>query len=206
MRTNPTLAISAASLLLGVQPAGALSPETTCENIKLRAAGAYARCLARAATEANAVGGEPFAPAIMRCDARFDRAFERAEADGACRTAGGPATLRGPIRGQMEDTLATATTGPGCPSTPAFDQDTSTYTCTLKSGSAIDLAAIVTQIGSDEVTDDRSSGSKPGVRMAGPATPATAAPEGAAATPRSPPRSTTCSSSSGSPSSTITSE
>jgi len=154
MRINPTLAISAASLLLGVQPAGALSPETTCENIKLRAAGAYARCLARAATEANAVGGELFAPAIMRCDARFDRAFERAEAKGACRTAGGPATLRGPILGQMEDTFATSTTGPGCPSTPVFDQDSSTYTCTLKSGSAVDLAAIVTQIGSADVTDE----------------------------------------------------
>lgn len=154
MRLALILTSGAAWVLLWASPAGALSPDTSCENAKLRAAGAYARCLARAAKHANTTGGELSDAAIGRCDAHFDRAFARAEANGACRTAGGPATLRGPILGQMDDTFATTTTGPGCPSTPVFDQDTSTYACTLKSGSAIDLAAIVTQIGSGDVTDD----------------------------------------------------
>jgi hypothetical protein len=155
MRSNIILVGGAAwVLLLWASPAGALSPDTSCENTKLRAAGAYAKCLARVARNANTTGGELSEAAIGRCDAHFDRAFERAEANSACRTAGGPATLRGPILGQMEDTFATTTTGPGCPSTPSLDQDTSTYACTLKSGSAIDLAAIVAQIGSGDVTDD----------------------------------------------------
>ncbi len=164
MRTSLILTSAAAAALLWVspasaaspeaRPASALSPETSCENIKLRAAGAYAQCLAHAAKAANASELDLAEAAIGRCDAEFDRAFERAEAGGACRTAGGPATLRGPIRGQLEKTLAAAKAGPGCPSTPAFDEDTSTYTCTLTSSSAVDLAAIVTQIADSDVTDD----------------------------------------------------
>jgi hypothetical protein len=55
--------------------------------------------------------------------------FERAEATGACRTAGGPSSLRGPIRGQMTETLEATTAGPGCPTTPVRDGET--YVCTL---------------------------------------------------------------------------
>ena len=57
-------------------PASALSPETACENGKLRAAGAYAECLARAASTANAVGGELDDAPVERCNDRFDRVFE----------------------------------------------------------------------------------------------------------------------------------
>jgi hypothetical protein len=153
MRSNLILIGSTASVLLWASPGSALSPETSCENAKLRAAAGYYRCLTRAAKEANAAGGELSDAAIEHCDARFDRAFEWAEATGACSTAGGPATLRGPIRGQVEDTLASVAAGSGCPSTPAFDQDTSTYTCTPTSGSAVDLAAIVMQIADPDVTN-----------------------------------------------------
>jgi hypothetical protein len=165
MRTSLILASGAVAALLWVSPALArstLSPETSCENGKLHAAGAYAECVARAASAANAVGGELDDAWIERCNDRFDRAFERAEANGACRTAGGPATLRGPIRGQIEETLAAVTSGPGCWEKPYTSLGY--YVCLLNayngggSRSAIDLAAIVSQInssyGAGSVTDD----------------------------------------------------
>ena len=150
MRSALILAGCAASALLWSGPALALSLETACENAKLRAAGTYARCLARAARDANATSDDLSAEAIEHCDERFDRMFERAEATGACRTAGGPATLRGPIRGQMTETLESTTAGPGCPTTPVRDGET--YVCTLTKGSAVDLAQIVTQIDQPDVT------------------------------------------------------
>ena len=133
-------------------PSEARSTETGCENAKLRAAGAYARCLAHAAQSSNNEQHVLSPDGIERCNVRFDHSFNRAEAYGACRTAGGPATLRGPILRQAQETLAATTSGPGCPSTPTFDEDTSSYTCTLKSGSAIDLAAVVSQIDDPQVT------------------------------------------------------
>ena len=84
-----------------------------------------------------------------------------AEAHGACRTAGGPATLRGPIRGQIEDTLAVVKSGPGCPEIPYLSLNT--YVCVLNSSfggsrSAIDLEAVLRQIkarwGPGSVTDN----------------------------------------------------
>jgi len=167
MQTNLILASGAAAALLWVSPALArptLSPKTSCENGKLHAAGAYAECLARAASAANAIGGELDDAAIGRCDERFDRAFEWAEANGACRTAGGPATLRGPIRGQIEETLAVVKSAPGCWETPYTSL--SAYVCIINSSSsngggsrsAIDVAKIVSQInsryGAGSVTDD----------------------------------------------------
>ncbi len=155
MQTNLILASGAVAALLWVSPALArptLSPETRCENGKLHAAGAYAECLARAASAANAIGGELDDAAVGRCNDRFDRVFEWAEANGACRTAGGPATLRGPIRGQIEETLATVKSGPGCPR--PLSSNINAYTCLLTSSSAVDLAAIVTQINNPQVTDD----------------------------------------------------
>jgi hypothetical protein len=172
MRTNLILASGAVAALLWVSSAGAgspeagpalaLSPETSCESAKLLAAGAYAECLAHAASAANAVGGELDDAAIEPCNARFDRAFERAEANGGCRTAGGPATLRGPIRRRMEETLAAVTSGPGCWERPYTSLNT--YVCQINafngggSRSAIDLAAMASQInlyfGSGSVTAD----------------------------------------------------
>ena len=156
MRNNLILASGAVAALLWVSPAAALGFETICENAKLRAASHYFQCLTYAHKRASA-HGEELSDAVARCDERFDRAFERAEADGACRTAGGPATLRGPIRGQIEETLAAVKNGPGCPTPITFDRDTSTYACRvvgLTSSSAVDLAAIVTQIDDPNVTDD----------------------------------------------------
>ncbi len=134
--------------------AGAIDSTTRCENAKLQAAGTYAECLVQAAKRANLKGDELTDARIEHCDEQFDRAFERAEADESCRTAGGPATLRGAIRGQLEETFGLATTAGGCASTPSFDQDTLSYTCTLTSGSAVDLSAIIEQINDAQVTAD----------------------------------------------------
>jgi hypothetical protein len=150
MRSSLVLGGCCAAALLSSDPAHALSLETTCENIKLRAAGGYARCLARAAKQANSTGSDLTDEGIERCNQRFDRVFEWAETIGTCRTAGGPSSLRGPILGQTMATLAATTAGPGCPSTPVADGDT--YVCTLKTGSAVDLAEIVAQIGVPDVT------------------------------------------------------
>jgi hypothetical protein len=79
MRSSVILAASAASVLLWASPGSALSPETTCENAKLRAAARYHQGLVRAHKGANPQGSEPSAHALARCDERFDRAFERAE-------------------------------------------------------------------------------------------------------------------------------
>ena len=134
--------------------AGAIDSTTRCENAKLQAAGTYAECLVQAAKRANLKGDELTDARIEHCDEQFDRAFERAEADESCRTAGGPATLRGAIRGQLEETFGLATTAGGCASTPSFDQDTLSYTCTLTSGSAVDLSAIIEQINDAQITAD----------------------------------------------------
>jgi hypothetical protein len=144
MRSSLVLAGCCAAALSWSGSVDALSPETTCENIKLRAAGGYARCVARAAREANATGADLSDEAVERCNRRFDQVFEFAEAIGTCRTAGGPSSLRGPILGQMTETLAATTTGPGCPSAPVLTGDT--YVCTLTSASAIDLAEVLAQI------------------------------------------------------------
>jgi hypothetical protein len=150
MRSALVLAGCAVRLLLWAGLALGLSLETACENAKLQAAGAYARCLARAARDANATSDDLSAEAIEQCDERFDRMFERAEATGACRTAGGPSSLRGPIRGQMAETLEATTAGPGCPTTAVRDGET--YICTLTKNSAVDLAQIVAQIDEPDVT------------------------------------------------------
>ena len=149
-RSAFTSAGCAAAALLWAAPAQALSSETICENIKLHAAGRYAGCVARAAQHANSAGSEIDEAAIQRCNERFDRAFEWAEASGGCRTAGGPSPLRSPILGQMTDTLTTTTAGPGCPQAPVLNGQQ--WSCTLTSGTSVDLASIVAQINAEGVT------------------------------------------------------
>ena len=112
----------AALALLWLAPAAARSPETTCEDLELRAAGVYAVCLTRAARHANATGREVSERDIARCDERFDRLVARAEAFGACHTPGAPATLRNPVRWQLEDTLATVTDSGACPNSITYDE------------------------------------------------------------------------------------
>ena len=90
--------------------------ESRCEYEKVIAAGSYSRCLTKAIAHALVRGLEPSERAISRCDEDFDDAFARAEEDGECRTAGGPATIRGPIRAQVETMTADVSAGPGCPS------------------------------------------------------------------------------------------
>lgn len=160
MRIRLILASSAAWVLLWASPGHAFESETACANAKLRAAAQYSQCLIRVFQQADARGDEasehgdePSVDAIARCDERFDRAFERAEADGACRTPGGASTLREPLRAQMEtlaDNLLAATSCANLVITPG-----DVATCAInKTMSAIDLAAVVNQLSGLGVTDD----------------------------------------------------
>jgi hypothetical protein len=131
------------------------SPESVCEKKKVLAAGTYYQCLAHALAVKR--DGTLVLPeiAISRCDKAFDEAFARAEARERCRTAGGPSTLRGPIRAQAQDTAEVVTSGPGCPSGNLTVKSQETATCRVStSASAIDLAAIVTQLSAQGVSMD----------------------------------------------------
>jgi hypothetical protein len=150
MRPAFLLASGAAMVLLCTSPGRALSFETTCESAKLRAAARYSHCLIRA-SDVNAGEAEPSEDAIARCDERFDRAFEQAEADGACRTPGGASTLREPIEAQVRVTTRNLATTPNC----TTSSETNTAVCALdKTTSALDLAALVEELSGFGVTDD----------------------------------------------------
>jgi hypothetical protein len=160
MRFNLILASSAASMLLWASPAGAgsskagpasaLSPATICENAKLRAAGTYASCLMRVLTEANAQGHDASEGEFARCDAGFDRAFEHAEAGGACHTPGGASILREPIKAQILATAGHLATMANC----TIADDGGMAVCQLdKDTSAVDLAALVDRLSQFGVTD-----------------------------------------------------
>ena len=115
-----------------------------CEQAKLRAAGEYVECilplLGQNSHSSRGRRGDP----ISQCDAQFDRSFAQAEAGGACHTAGGPAALRGPLRAQAERTAGVIADESGCQN---LQIDGNTAVCTLDtSTSAVDLAAIITQI------------------------------------------------------------
>jgi hypothetical protein len=153
MRSSLILAGSTAWVLLWASPGSALSPETTCENAKLGAAARYHQCLVRAHTGANAQGSEPSEHALARCDERFDRAFERAEASAACRTPGGASTLREPLKAQVQTLVDNLTAETSCGTLTINPGETAT--CTVnKNSSAIDLATVVDQLSAFGVTDD----------------------------------------------------
>ena len=139
--------------LLWVSTAEALSFETACENAKLSAAARYHQCLTRAYKKANAHGDEPSEEAIARCDERFDRGFERAEASGACRTPGGSSSLREPLKAGVQQLVDNLMAGTGCADLTIDPGGVAT--CSVnKTISAIDLAAVVDQLSEFGVTDD----------------------------------------------------
>jgi hypothetical protein len=151
MRSYLILVSSAAWVLLWASPGSALSPETTCENAKLRAAAGYHRCLIRAHKEANAHGDEPSEHALARCDERFDRAFERAEGAGACRTPGGSSTLREPLKAEVQTLADNLMAGTSCAELAITAGEVATCAVS-KTTSAIDLAAVVQQFSTFGVT------------------------------------------------------
>ena len=114
---RPSLFVTSGALmaLLWVSTAEAFSLETACKDDMLRAASHYHLCLTRAHKKANVLGGAPSEEAIARCDQRFDRAFERAEASGLCRTPGGSSTLREPPIPDWPTCSAAPTTRPDNP-------------------------------------------------------------------------------------------
>lgn len=131
------------------------SAKTVCEKQKVLAAGRYYQCLVRALAVARDGAFKLPEIAISRCDKAFDQAFARAEAGGRCRTAGGPSTLRGPIRGQTQDMAENVASGPGCPSGNLTVKSQETATCRVSTkASAIDLAAIVSQLSAQGVSMD----------------------------------------------------
>jgi hypothetical protein len=152
VRLGVIAAGSALVALLGASPGHALSPESACENAKLAAAARYDQCLFRAFKAANARGEEALSEdARARCDDRFDRAFEQAEASGACRTPGGASTLRAPIEAQVLATVGSLTPTADC----TIVDDEGIAVCQLDKGtSAVDLAALVDQLSDLGVTDE----------------------------------------------------
>ena len=153
MRPSLFVTSNALMALLWASTAEALSFETACENAKLSAAARYHQCLTRAYKRANPHGDEPSEEAIARCDERFDRGFERAEASGACRTPGGSSTLREPLKAGVQQLVDNLMAGTGCADLSIVPGDVAT--CSVnKTISAIDLAALVDQLSDFGVTDD----------------------------------------------------
>jgi len=145
---------SAGPALAGMKT-GKPSFDNRCESQKLDAAGKYYQCLVKAITHAHIRGQEANEEALAFCDDVFDKAFDRAEAHEECRTAGGSATIRGPIRVQAEAMAESVMAGPGCPSGNLTVHTDETATCKVSTTlSAIDLAAIAAQINDMGVTVD----------------------------------------------------
>jgi hypothetical protein len=103
MRSKFILTSGLAAVLLWSFNANA-EQETACVNAKLSTASRYTQCMIRAFNEANVRKHEP-SEDIVRCDEKFDRAFERAEAHGGCHTAGGASPVRDSIKEQVLSTF-----------------------------------------------------------------------------------------------------
>ena len=127
-------------------PGSNISSAAICEDRKLRAAGEYVECVLRPQRQKVERNRGRRVDPLAGCDQQFDRAFELAEKAGACRTAGGPASLRGPLKAQAERTEKVIATGAGCQKIGIVDSG-KLAVCTLDtSTSAIDLAAVIAQI------------------------------------------------------------
>jgi len=139
-----------ASFSVPAHAKAAPSPKTLCENTKLRAASTYTSCLLHAITKANTQEDDPSQDNIALCDERFDRAFEQAEAGGACHTPGGASTMREQIRTQVMRTVHTLAAGMTCTASPG-----NVAVCQVDKGvSALDLATVVQQLSGYGVTDN----------------------------------------------------
>jgi hypothetical protein len=150
-----------AVLVVASVEANALSRETraqisaahACEAAKLEATSVYHRCLTRALNHATVEDREVTDHDSAHCDRRFDRAFERAEASGACRTPGGASTVREPLKAQVQMLVDNLMAETGCANLTIVPGDIAT--CTVnKTTSAIDLAPVVDFLSTFGVTDD----------------------------------------------------
>jgi hypothetical protein len=107
----------------------------------------------RAHKGANAQGSEPSEHALARCDERFDRAFERAEASAACRTPGGASTLREPLRAQVQRLVESVLATSACADLTVTLSESAVCTVS-KTTSAIDLAGVVDELSQYGVTEN----------------------------------------------------
>ena len=155
MGTRFVLLSSILSVLLGGSATvtfGAF-PEILCENAKLEAVGTYEKCLIRAYTRANLLDGEPSEEAIAGCDDYFDRVFEHAEARGECSTPGGPSTVRGPVKAEVQTLVENITAATSCAELKVNPGETAV--CAVnKTTSAFDLAALIAQLSGFGVTEE----------------------------------------------------
>jgi hypothetical protein len=105
--------VSSAALVVAAGPAQAKLVAEWCEALKLRAVGAYERCLFEAEAAALLRGGEP---EVGRCASRLARRFARAEAAtyGECPTQGDEAALQDAAETYAGE-VAAALSGPGDP-------------------------------------------------------------------------------------------
>ena len=131
------------------QPLVEWSDEPWCEAAQLTAASHYHRCLTRAINKAIIRDRKLSEDDIARCDKRFDRTLERVEGRFACRTPGGPSTLREQVQAQV---LTTAQSLKG-----VLDCTTTSDTAVCKvqrNVSALDLSLVVNQLSNLGVTND----------------------------------------------------